>query len=223
MRPPVSDIHWTDTCRLIPSRYPSQGILDRVSSPEDLAVVFELEGWTNDRISAEAGILHRIPQEEWVMGRPMASVVMAAFCHSKPGGGRFNGPNRGAWYTGRSLQTAHAEAVFHRTAELEEIGVLETLVQVRLYLADFEGGFHDVRPDLPEHAPLHNPVDYGPAQSLADDLLSSGSNGVLYRSVRDTHGECLACFRPQLVANVRAGSHFEYHWEGKRIPRIRRL
>jgi hypothetical protein len=74
-------IHAVNTCRLVPSRYPTVGILDRVASPEDLPYIFELESWTNDCISDELGILHRIPPDEWVTGRPMASVIMAAFCH----------------------------------------------------------------------------------------------------------------------------------------------
>ena len=121
------------------------GILDRVASSEDLPFIFELESWSNDRISTELGILNRIPAEEWVTGRPMASVIMAAFCHPRAGGGRFNGEDRGAWYAGTTLETAHAEAVYHRTKELAEIGVFETRVEMRLYLADFRTDFHDIR------------------------------------------------------------------------------
>lgn len=218
--PPEVRVNLRDTCRLVPSIFPVAGILDRIADPDDLPFVFELEDWTNDRISAELGILQRIPQEEWVTGRPMSSVVMAAFCHPRPGGGRFNGPERGAWYAGTTLDTAHAEVVYHRTLELAEIGVFETRVQMRLYLADFRGAFHDVRPDIPESAPLHDPGDYTASQAFARGLLEAGSNGVLYRCVRRPGGECIACFRPALVLNVRPDAHFEYRWEGTRTPRI---
>lgn len=221
--PPETRIRWADTCRLVPSRYPPVGILDQVSSPEDLPAIFELESWTNDRISTELGLLHRIPKSEWVVGKPMASVVMAAFCHPRVGGGRFNGADRGAWYAGTSRDTAHAETVYHRTAELSEIGVFETRVQMRLYLADFNARFHDVRPDIPENVPLHNPNSYSASQAFARALLTSGSNGVLYRSVRRPGGECISCFRPALVSHVRPDVHFEYRWEGKRMPVIRQL
>lgn len=221
--PPVTEVELLDTCRLVPSLFPTTGILDTVASPEDLPFIFELEDWTNDRISGELGILHRIPTEEWVTGRPMASVVMAAFCHPRPGGGRFNGPRRGAWYAGTSLDTAHAEVVYHRTAELAEIGVFETRVQMRLYLADFDAPFHDVRADLPENRPFHDASSYTASQALGRELLDSGSNGVLYRCVRRQDGECIACFRPALVANVRPDAHFEYRWEGTRTPGIWRL
>jgi hypothetical protein len=216
-------IRWSETCRLVPSRYPTVGILDQVSNARDLPFIFELESWSNDRISTELGLLHRIPEAEWVVGRPMASVIMAAFCHPRPTGGRFNGPERGAWYAGTSSDTAHAEAVYHRTAELAEVGVFETRVQMRMYLADFDAAFHDARPDIPKNRPLHDPNSYASSQAFARELLESGSNGILYRCVRRTGGECIACFRPRLVLNVRQGAHFEYRWEGTRTPVIRRL
>ncbi|HEX8984888.1 MAG TPA: RES family NAD+ phosphorylase [Bryobacteraceae bacterium] len=221
--PPLTAAALKDTCRLVPSVYPATGILDTVASPEDLPYVFELEDWTNDRISGELGILRSIPPEEWVVGRPMASVVMAAFCHPRLGGGRFNGPTRGAWYAAAELESAHAEVAYHRTAELAEVGVFEACLQERLYLADFEAPFHDVRARTARNAPYHDPASYEASQALARELLEAGSNGVLFRCVRRAGGECLACFRPPLVDNVRPGAHFEYRWEGGRTPRIRRL
>jgi RES domain len=221
--PPARRIRLLNTCRLVPSLYPVAGILDTIASPEDLPFIFELESWTNDRISTELGILHRLPPEEWVAGRPMASVIMAAFCHPRLGGGRFNSPERGAWYAATALNTAHAEVIYHRGLELAEIGVFETRIQMRLYLADFDAILHDVRANKPENLALHDPVSYTASQALARDLLESGSNGIFYRSVRRPGGECLACFRPALVANVRPDAHFEYRWEGRHAPRIRRL
>ena len=221
--PALSRVRLKDTCRLIPSVFPAAGILDTVASPEDLPFIFELESWTNDRVSTELGVLHRIPPEEWSVGRPMASVVMAAFCHPRQGGGRFNGPERGAWYAGTALETAHAEVVYHRTAELAEIGVFETRVQVRLYLADFDTSFHDIRGPIPENLPFHDPASYEASQALGRDLLESGSNGLIYRSVRRPRGQCVACFRPALVENVRPDAHFEYRWEGHSKPSIGKL
>ena len=220
---PMTALRLRNTCRLIPSRYPAAGILDAIASPEDLEAVIELESWTNDRISAELGVLHRIPREEWVTGRPMSTVIMAAFCHPRPTGGRFNGPDRGAWYASRDLETAHAEVIFHRTAELAEIGIFETHVQERAYRADFRARFHDLRGEAPEYRRYYSPDSYVSSQKLGRDLLESGSNGIVYRSVRHRGGECLACFRPKLVGNVRPGEYFEYRWTGTPTPSVRRL
>jgi hypothetical protein len=220
---PLTRMRLTDTHRLIPSRYPPVNIFDGIAAPEDLEIVLELEGWTNDRISAELGVIRRIPSAEWAIDRPMAGVIMAAFCHPHPRGGRFNYTDLGAWYAARSLHTAHAEIIHHRTRELEEIGVRDARVEMRDYLADMDAEFHDIRADDDAFAPLHDPDSYDASQAFAGPLRDAGSNGVLYRSVRHTGGECVACFRPLLVANVRQAAHFEYCWSGTRTPTITAL
>jgi hypothetical protein len=217
VRAPLRDTH-----RLIPSRYPPVGILDTITSPDDLPAILELEGWTNDRVSLELGIIHSIPKSEWVVGKPNAIVIMAAFCHPRPEGSRFSDSDRGAWYAALSLDAALAETIFHRTKELAEIGVIDTRVEMRQYLADFDCAFHDVRPS-PDFDALYDPVSYSAGQSFARTLFDAGSNGVRYWSVRCRGAECVACFRPPLVNNVRQGSHFEYLWDGSPTPSVREL
>ena len=75
----------------------------------------ELAGWTNDRLSADR--LHRLPQGQWVYGRPNSSVIMAAFLHAAPDGMRFNGPELGAWYASKEIATAAAEVGHHLRRE----------------------------------------------------------------------------------------------------------
>jgi hypothetical protein len=221
--PPQTRVRWTRACRLIPTRYPSVGLFDRVASADDLDALVELEGWTNDRLGNELGLLHTIPRHEWVTGRPMASVVMAAYCHPHPAGARFSDNRRGAWYSARTVTTALAESVFHRSAEIAEVGQFETRMQLRLYHADFAADFHDIRGAGRGFAQLHLPDSYDRSQAFARALLDAGSNGIVYRSVRHEGGECLACFRPALVQNVRVAAHYEYRWEGNRAPRVLRL
>jgi RES domain len=216
--PGVSRLRWAKSSRLIPTRYPTVGVFDRIASAGDLEALLELEAWTNDRLSTELGILNVVPRDEWVVGRPMASVVMASFCHPRLGGGRFSGADRGAWYAARTVETALAESIYHRTRELEEIGAFETRMQMRLYHADFRAAFHDIRPRRRAFAPLYDPASYAVSQRLGRQLLDQGSNGIVYRSVRHDGGECLACFRPKLVLNVRVAAHYEYRWEGRTQP-----
>jgi hypothetical protein len=222
LSPPIIAARLKDTHRLIPSRYPPTGILDLIASPQDFEAVAELEGWTNDRISAELGVLSILPAHEWVLGRANATAIMAAYCHPNESGGRFTSAERGAWYAALSIETAIMETVFHRSQEIAESGILETSVQMRQYLADFETEFHDVRA-TPEFDACHDPNSYASGQQLGAELLQSGSNGLWYRSVRNPGGECVACFRPALVNNVRTGSHFEYRWEGQSEPRVTRI
>jgi hypothetical protein len=231
---PQAMVRWRGAPRLIPSRYPVVGLFDRVASPADIDAVIELEGWTNDRIAGELGILCAVPRDEWVTGRPMATVVMAAYCHPRPDGSRFAGSDRGAWYAARTIDTALAESIYHRTTELREVGAFETRVQMRVYLADFSAMFHDVRAHYPSRLPerrktagawaaLYDPDDDTASQRFGRQLLDAGSNGIVYRSVRHADGECVACFRPRLVRSVRAGGHYEFVWEGRAEPKVRRM
>jgi hypothetical protein len=222
LSPPIIAARLKDTHRLIPSLYPPTGILDLITVPEDFEAVAELEGWTNDRISAELGVLSIVPAPEWVLGRANATAIMAAFCHPNEAGGRFTGSDRGAWYAALSIETAIRETVFHRSKEIAESGVMETTVQMRQYLADFETQFHDVRAS-PQFDACHDPDRHAAGQQLGAVLLESGSNGLWYRSVRHPGGECIVCFRPALVNNVRTGAHFEYRWEGRIEPRVTQI
>jgi hypothetical protein len=221
--PPTSRIRWTGASRLIASRYPSVGLFDRVSSAEDLEAILEVEAWTNDRISTHLGILHRVPRDEWIVGRPMASVVMAAFCHPRPGGARFSTSTRGAWYAARTIDTALAESVYHRTRELIEVGHFDTRMQMRLYHADVSATFHDLRGQRRAYSTCYDPDSYASSQRLASRMLEDGSNGIVYESVRHAGGECVACFRPRLVNRVRVVAHYEYRWDGTATPRVRKL
>jgi hypothetical protein len=221
--PTLSRIRWSKTCRLIATRYPSVGVFDRVVAPDDLAAILELEAWTNDRISTELGVLQAVPPEEWVTGRPMASVIMAAFCHPRPDGARFSDARRGAWYCGRTLATALAESVYHRTLELRDVGHFDTRVQMRLYHADFSTTLHDIRGDERARTRLYDPRSYEQSQTFGLELFDQGSNGLVYRSVRHPGGECLVSFRPGLVLNVRVAAHYEYRWDGTPDPRVVRL
>jgi|SRR5262245_51993242 len=222
MLAPVLRVRRGGTHRLIRSVFPAVGIFDDVASPDEIADIFELENWTNDRISNEYGVLFTIPKNEWVTGVPGASVIMAAFCHPRETGGRFNLPSRGAWYSAVKLETAFEETIFHYTKEfLDELSVTETYVHVREYLADFDCNLHDVRSS--RFSGCYHKNNYSGGQKVAADLLKNGSNGVIYTSVCHPKHDCIACFRPKLISNVRQGDHFEYRWRGDRRPTITKL
>ena len=147
MLPNVSRLLQDDTHRLIPYAYDEETILNRLTTDSDeLSALFELEGATNGRLLGEAGLLPGITVRELVFGVSYSHIVNAAFTHAKPLGSRFNGPERGAWYAGFSLETAGIEVAFHKAEELREINWQEK--EAFLYadfLADFRGEFHDIR------------------------------------------------------------------------------
>jgi len=197
------------THRLIPYRYSERGepILNLLAEDNDdlLRDLTELEGATNDRLLGESSRLPGISAIELVSGFRLAHIVNASFTHAHPLGGRFNGAGRGAWYAALEMQTAHSEVAFHRSAELQEIGwKAEEVSPYRDYLADFKHEFHDIRGD-PDFLECLSPNSYAASQALGIGLLTVGSAGIVYPSVRHKDGVCLSCFRPPLVLNVREG------------------
>jgi hypothetical protein len=62
------------------------------------------------------------------------------------------------------------------------------------------------------------PDRYVESQALAEQLLEVESLGVVYPSVRQAGGTCVACFRPALVSNVRRGRTYRFRWKGAPTP-----
>jgi len=211
-----------DTHRLIPKIYSDEpyGPLRAIAEdPGHLALIAELDRATDKQVFAENNLLPGIGVAELVFGVPHARIIDAAFIHATPLGGRFNGPDRGAWYAGFEIETSQAEIAFHRTIHLAEVGVFEDQVSYVDYLADFAGQFHELRNNA-RFAACLSPDSYVVSQGLADQLLKAESLGVVYPSVRYSEGTCLACFRPAVVTHVRTGDHYEFTWSGQPQPAI---
>lgn len=220
--PPVTLVRQFDTHRLVPSRHLPRGESVLVGIADDAAhlqALLELDAATNDRRLAENQRLPSIGVAELVFAVPHAAVINAAFCHAHPLGSRFNGPDRGAWYAAFELATAQAEVGFHKSVQLAEIGRFEDTVTYDDYSADFSAGFHDLR-RARAFQPCLDPTSYVKAQALAERLFQAGSLGVVYPSVRQRGGTCLACFRPAVVMNVRRERTYRFTWEGRPEPVI---
>jgi hypothetical protein len=221
--PGTFSLRQIDTHRLIPQVYSDEpyDALQRIAQdPEQLAAIAELDRATDKQVRAENNLLPGISTADLVLGVPHARIVNATFTHATLLGGRFNGPDRGAWYAGFEIETSQAEIIFHRTIHLAEVGFYYDTVKYVDYLADFSGPFHDLRSDARFSACL-DPSSYVESQELARELLKAGSLGILYPSVRFARGTCLACFRPAAVYNVRSGAHYEFAWNGEPQPTVK--
>lgn len=217
--PPLSLVRRNETHRLVASKH-GESVLNRIAdSSRHLNDIFKLDIATNERTLVEGGIPGGIDVHELVFGLPYAQIVNAAFTHPHPLGSRFNGPDRGAWYSGFEVETSIEEIAFHKTLDLLEIGVLEDDVTYDDYTADFSAEFHDLRRGK-RFAQYLDPQSYVASQQLAERLLASGSLGVVYPSVRNAGGTCVASFRPALVMNVAKGATFRFRWTGEAAPSV---
>src|SRR3546814_16602232 len=94
----------------------------------------ELSGWTNDREVADR--IARLPENQWVYGRPNSSVIMASFLHVAPDGMRFNRAELGAWYAAKAVETAIAEVAHHLRREAIARGEISMSRKYRSYSAE---------------------------------------------------------------------------------------
>jgi RES domain-containing protein len=218
----LTNLRQFDTCRLIPSRFAEveDSVLVPLAENDDvLRDLFDLDNATNERLRGETGLLPGIGVDELVFGVPNFRIINAAFTYARPEGSRFNDGERGAWYCAFETETALAEVSFHKTVEYQEINRFDDSVTYQAMLADFTATFHDLR-GANACPKCLDPESYVVSQALANELLESGSMGVIYPSVRRPQGTNLACFRPALVGNVRKGPAYRLTWAGSPTPVI---
>ena len=219
MTPPVARIAWKPSQRIIPSRFPPIPLFERVTEPQDLQAIFELDALTNPRLRNEAGNIQLVPPEDRVSG-PGSSVIMAAFTHLNPNGSRFSDGTYGVFYAANNLDTAIAETRHHRERFMRATGQPRMELDMRVYLVDLEGELHDLRGQRATQPLVYHTDNYAAGRRLGRTLRESGSGGIAYDSVRRIGGECAAVFRPPVLSNVRQERHLCYVWDGRQIATV---
>jgi hypothetical protein len=214
--PPVVRIRWAPAWRIVPTRYPSIYLYDRVADPDDFDALYALEAMTNDRLRDELGQIELVARSERIFG-PGTGPIMAAFTHLNPLGSRFSDGFYGVFYAARERETAIAETQYHHGRFLR--ATLEGPMQLpmRLYGVRIDARLHDLRGESPANQALHDPVDYRPAQAAGRALREAGSNGVVYRSVRREGGQCVGLFKPRAARDCLHVAHLLYAWDGEQF------
>lgn len=203
---------WEKLHRIVPSHFPPIDLFENVASPDDLEIVFAIESLTNDRLREEVGNLARVPATERISG-PGTTPVMAAFTHIATATRFTDGTEYGVYYGARDLDTAFAETIYHREKFLSATNEPDTELTMRCYINKVALELHDIRSE--EFAHLYTD-DYAQPQQFAKGMRAEGSNGLLYNSVRDQGGECVAAFTPKAVTIPVQGGHYRYIWSGKK-------
>jgi hypothetical protein len=174
-----------------------------VSRAADLEAVMDLAGWTNDRLVAER--IGRLPREEWVFGRTNSSIVMAAFLHAAPGGGRFSGADLGAWYAADRIETSVAEVAHHLRREAFSRRQSRATRCFRVYVARLEGAFVDIcGADEPA---LYDRQGYAASQAFGERQRAAREDGIVYDSLRFEGSVAICAYRPSKVLDVVQAQH----------------
>ena len=213
---PTAVVEWNPAHRIVASRFPPVGPWDRIARPEDFEALAALEGMTNPRIREELGTLSLVPRHRWAVG-PGSSPIMAAFTHLNPEGSRFSDGSFGALYVSDTAETAIRETVYHRERFLRPTREPAMQVQMRRYVTAVNRRLHDIRGGFPA---IHDPDDYAASQRLGRELRGAGSDGIVYDSVRNAGGQCVAAFWPDCVGAFTQATHYSYVWDGASITSV---
>lgn len=214
----TTDIAWHPGFRIIPSRFPSVNIFDRIARAEDFDALYALEAMTNPRIRNEVGDLSLVPPDQRRFG-PGYGPIMAAFTHLNPQGSRFSDGLYGVFYAARERQTAIAETIYHSENFLRATHEAPIQLQMRAYHVEISGQFIDAS-GLAFSDPILHKSDYHAGQAYARRLRTAGAAGILYHSVRRHEGLCVAAFTTHTLTNCRHASHLLYQWDGNNIEHV---
>ena len=222
MNIPTSNIKWKKSYRLIPSKYPPIDLFDDIADPEDWEDLASAESRTNPRVYEEIGDISLIPKERRI-GGVGAGWVISAFTHvSSMRPTRFTDGSYGIYYCSKEFETAVSETVFHQSrflsATSQEAGWITVM---RELIAKIDNVFHDIR--VGSFQDELDPDSYVKSHIFAKNLRADNSNGIVFPSVRNDGGECLAAFWPDVVSIPTQGSHWQYHWNGEKFDYIKQL
>ncbi len=214
--PAVLRVRWNPAFRIVPTRFPTIYIFDRIAQPADFDALYALEALTNDRLRDEAGAIELVSPAERIVG-PGSGPIMAAFTHVAPAGSRFSDGSYGVFYAARQRATAVAETRYHQSRFLAATREAPMHLQMRLYQVRIDASLHDLRPADDD---VHAPDDYSAARQLGQRLRTAGSAGVVYRSVRHEGGQCVGLFRPRGARHCVHAAYLLYAWNGETIDGV---
>ncbi|GGH04755.1 hypothetical protein GCM10007420_21540 [Glycocaulis albus] len=211
-------VHWQHTYRIIRSIYPPIDLFEDIADPADWEALASAESKTNPRIWEHIGRLQLVPANRRVGGNG-ASYLMAPFVHvSTDRPGRFTDGTYGVYSAASSEEAAIREVAHYHALTMassaEEPGWTS---QFRALTTPLNLELHDAR----AHPQFHDPEDYLPSQALAQTLRANGSNGIVYNSARCPGAECAAIFWPDLMTVPVQADHYDYHWDGTRVDKVR--
>lgn len=213
-------VRWREAWRIIASRYPPIALFERVSDdPAVWDVLTDLEQATNPRLRDEAGEIALVPPERRVTG-PNASWVMAPFTHVNRNGSRFSDGSYGVYYAARTLHTAIRETGYHFARFAADSDDPPRREDMRVLLGHVNATLHDVaKLDDKLRRLILDSESYMHSRPFAAGLRDDGSDGIVYPSVRDAGGSCIAAFWPDVVGVPMQERHLQYEWDGKRFSR----
>ncbi len=200
-------------CRLIPSRFPTIELYERVATLEQSQVVKEIEMLTNPR-KQQRDALARSSQPASSDGpHKYQNWNHAPFAYPNPLGSRYLGPHYNALELFETLEGAMAAAIRKREAFLSATRQPRLSVVMRVIRHEFRGFFVDRRTD---------PADMSTDQRrlVGARLHKAGKHGVYYPCPELPHTRAVSLFHGEGLGHATQAEHFRFLWDGTAIAGI---
>jgi hypothetical protein len=215
-------IRWIGARRIIRTLFPTIHLFEDIADPADWPLLINAAMKTNPRLVESLGRIDLVPAARRVGGSG-ASYLMAPFVHvSTDRPSRFSAGEYGVLYAGEHFQTALFETMHHHgrfmVSTREKPGWAS---QFKELILDINVTLHDLRGGNLVYQSALDPDSYVESQKLGEKLRASGSEGLIYPSLRDPSGECAALLYPDCATNLTQGRHLDYHWSGSRVDLYR--
>jgi hypothetical protein len=148
---------------------------------------------------------------------------MAAFTHVSPDrASRFGDGSYGVYYAGNSLETALREHTYHMGRFYADAGMAADWISVvRQLIGTIDAKLVDIRGR--GFAALLDPDNYSASQAFGKEQKAADADGIVYPSVRDPGGKCIAAFFPDVVTPPVQADHFRYYWDGEWVSYVRKV
>jgi hypothetical protein len=201
-----------DCFQLIPSRFPTIEVYERLGDDELQNAAKALEARTNPRLAA-INQLPSLPKPSDKSASQYQNWNHAPFAYKDPRGTFLLGPTLGCLELASDLNTALAFALLRREKFLGSTGEPAMGLDMRVFTRRIAGSFHDL-------TKLDPNLSTAERRKIGHQLHESGSPGVLF--CRPGYGDhrFLAVFDGGLLPRAVQGAHYRFVWDGQKVKSV---
>jgi hypothetical protein len=208
-------VRWPHSWKIIPTSYPRKDLFERIADVKDRRILHDIEEERNARLRLERKEIHPLREGD-EFPSDSSIYLRKAFCEpSRPS--RFCDGTYPVCYSAENRATAIEESKHSRSVFLKSTRESPSTFPMRAYFLDISGSFHDLRAQKASRPDVYDPDSYAASSILGTHLWKARSSGIIYDSVRDPGGQCLASFSPAVILNYQLGDVFLYVWDGTKF------
>jgi hypothetical protein len=200
-------------CRLIPSKFPTMDVYERLQSNQLRAVALQLEKLTNPRLAAKARLTRNaVPAATY--SPQLQNWNHAPFAYVNPDGTYLLGPPFPVMEVAGDARGALAWAILRREKFMRETDEPFTGLDMRMLTNRIRANFVDLRGASLE-------IDQADRWKLGRHYYDRQASGILFRHPEIPGAEFLSIFNPIVLAGEGVlSSHYRFRWNGTRISLI---